>query len=170
VILKSFIEFPSDRDLSASLRGGAFTRDPARVMSSLFADVRRFRVFLLPSKRRDSMRQLSLVILLAVIAVMLVGGTGVERSVAAQSSRGSSLTAVPGAMGSLDPTGPYEVVQGWPKDLSTLPGNERWTFGAGQGVFAESPDRVFYIQRGQLPVLPQGGGRRGNPLPRSGRT
>ena len=58
------------------------------------------------------MRRHWLVILLAVIAVVLVGGTAVERSVAAQSSRGSSLTAVPGAIGSLDPTGPYEVVAG----------------------------------------------------------
>ena len=116
------------------------------------------------------MRQHGLVIFLAVIAAILVGGTAVERSVAAQSSRGSSLTAVSGAIGSLDPTGPYEVVPGWPKDLSTLPGNERWTFGAGQGVFAESPDRVFYIQRGQLPVLPQAGGRRGNPLPQAPRS
>ena len=107
--------------------------------------------------------------MLAVLAAaVLVGDTAVERSVAAQSSRGSSLTAVPGAVGFLDPTGPYEVVPGWPKDLSTLPGNEKWTFGAGQGVFAESPDRVYYIQRGQLPVLPQAGGRRGNPLPQIG--
>jgi sugar lactone lactonase YvrE len=64
-------------------------------------------------------------------------------------------SAVPGAIGSLDVTGPYEVVRDWPKDLSTLPGNEKWTWGAGQGVFAESPDRVYYVQRGQLPVLPR---------------
>jgi hypothetical protein len=107
-------------------------------------------------------------VLAVVAAALVVGDTAVERSVAAQSSRGSSLTAVPDAVGFLDPTGPYEVVLGWPKDLSTLPGNERWTFGAGQGVFAESPDRVYYIQRGQLPVLPQAGGRRGNPLPQIG--
>jgi DNA-binding beta-propeller fold protein YncE len=50
-------------------------------------------------------------------------------------------------------TGPYDVVADWPKDLSTLPGNEKWTWGAGQGVFAESPNRVFVVQRGQLPVL-----------------
>src|SRR5262245_7459340 len=108
--------------------------------------------------------------LLALIAAaVLAGNSVVERSVAAQSSRGSSVTAVPNAIGFLDPTGPYEVVPGWPKDLSTLPGNEKWTFGAGQGVFAESPDRVYYIQRGQLPVLPQPAGRgRGNPLPQIG--
>src|SRR5688572_25503689 len=84
--------------------------------------------------------------------------------VEAQTTGTSGVAAVPGAIGSLDPTGPYDVVVGWPKDISTLPGNEKWTFGAGQGVFAESPDRVIYIQRGQLPVLPQGG-RGGTPLP-----
>jgi hypothetical protein len=114
------------------------------------------------------MRHWATTVLAVLAAAVLVGDTAVERSVAAQSSRGSSLTAVPGAVGFLDPTGPYEVVPGWPKDLSTLPGNEGWTFGAGQGVFAESPDRVYYIQRGQLPVLPQAGGRRGNPLPQIG--
>ena len=107
-------------------------------------------------------------VLTVIAAALLVGDTAVEKSVAAQSGRGGNLSAVPGAVGFLDPTGPYEVVPGWPKDLSTLPGNEKWTFGAGQGVFAESPDRVYYIQRGELPVLPQAGGRRGNPLPQIG--
>ena len=88
--------------------------------------------------------------------------------VEAQTRGTSGVAAVPGAIGTLDPTGPYEVVPGWPKDLSTLPGNEKWTFGAGQGVFAESPDRVYYIQRGQLPVLPQPTGRGGTPLPQIG--
>jgi hypothetical protein len=43
----------------------------------------------------------------------------------------------------MDPFGPYQVAANWPKDISTLPGNEKWTWGAGQGVFAESPDRVI---------------------------
>ena len=44
-------------------------------------------------------------------------------------------------------------MRGWPKDISTLPGNEKWTHGAGQGVFAESPNRVFMLFRGELPKL-----------------
>ncbi len=60
---------------------------------------------------------------------------------------------MPGAIGSQDLTGPYEVVKGWPKDISTLPGNEKWTYGAGQGVFAESPNRVFMLFRGELPKI-----------------
>ena len=96
------------------------------------------------------MRQHWATTVLAVIAAaVVVGDTAVERSVAAQSSRGSSLTAVPGAVGFLDPTGPYEVVPGWPKDLSTLPGNERWTFGAAPADVRErhQPFTITYARR-----------------------
>ena len=34
---------------------------------------------------------------------------------------------------------------GWPKPLSSVPGVGKWTWGAGQGVFAESPNRVFVL-------------------------
>ena len=32
------------------------------------------------------------------------------------------------------------AVAGWPKDLSTLPGHEKWTYGGARGIFAESPE------------------------------
>ena len=35
----------------------------------------------------------------------------------------------------------------------TIKGHEGWTFGAGQSVFAESPNRIFVLQRGELPAL-----------------
>ena len=49
--------------------------------------------------------------------------------------------------------GQYEIVKGWPKDISTLPGNEKWTYGAGQSVYAESPNRIFMLYRGELPNI-----------------
>ena len=52
--------------------------------------------------------------------------------------------------GGQDPFGPYQPVPDWPNDISTLPGNEGWTWGAIQGIFAESSDRIFVIQRGVL--------------------
>jgi len=52
--------------------------------------------------------------------------------------------------GGQDPFGPYEPAPDWPKDISTLLGNEGWTWGAIQGIFAESSDRIFVIQRGVL--------------------
>jgi DNA-binding beta-propeller fold protein YncE len=70
-----------------------------------------------------------------------------------QAGAGPRFAAVPGQRGGQDIFGPYEVVADWPKDLSTLPGHEGWTFGAGQSVFAESPNRVFVLQRGELPVV-----------------
>src|SRR4029453_10909655 len=98
---------------------------------------------------------------IAITAALLVGYVAANRTVPAQaqSSGPAHFAAVANDLGSLESTGPYEVVPNWPKDLSTLPGKEKWTFGAGQGVFAESPDRVYYIKRGSLPVIaPQGRG------------
>src|ERR1700687_1384038 len=71
--------------------------------------------------------------------------------VEAQSKPGTGFAAVPGELGSQDLTGAYEVVKNWPQDISTLPGNEKWTWGAGESVFAESPNRVYLLFRGELP-------------------
>ena len=65
----------------------------------------------------------------------------------------AGFAAVAGERGGQDQTGPYEVVRDWPKPLSQLPGHEKWTFGAAQGIFAETPNRVFLLQRGELPNL-----------------
>ncbi len=58
--------------------------------------------------------------------------------------------------GGEEETGPYEVVPGWPRPLH----QDRWTWGSTAGVWAESPNRVFVFQRGELPVLdnPMGSG------------
>ena len=48
----------------------------------------------------------------------------------------TSIAAIPGQKGGQDVFGGYEVVAGWPKDLSTIPGNEAWTFGAGSSANA----------------------------------
>src|SRR5438270_6576005 len=65
----------------------------------------------------------------------------------------ASFSAVPGAIGAEDISGPYEVQRGWPKDLSTLPGHDKWTFGGARGIFAESPNRVFLLGGGELPNI-----------------
>jgi sugar lactone lactonase YvrE len=71
--------------------------------------------------------------------------------IVAQERSATSFAAVPGTPGGQDMFGAYDIVPGWPKPLSQLPGHEKWTYGAGQSVFAESPDRVFILQRGELP-------------------
>ncbi len=74
-------------------------------------------------------------------------------SVQVDSTEPSSFSAVPGAIGAQDISGPYEVVQGWPQDLASLPGHEAWTYGGARGIFAESPDRVFLLGGGELPNI-----------------
>jgi hypothetical protein len=50
--------------------------------------------------------------------------------------------------------GPYRVDPNWPKPLATLfPEEKGWTWGAVQGIFAQNPDRIFVVMRGELPDL-----------------
>jgi hypothetical protein len=94
-------------------------------------------------------------IALAVIfAAGFVAGSKLS-PVQAKDKPGTSFAAVPGEMGGQDIFGPYDVVKGWPKDISTLPGNEKWTWGAGQSVYAESPNRIYLLFRGELPNIPR---------------
>lgn len=51
--------------------------------------------------------------------------------------------------GGEDLTGPYNVVEDW---FKPLPWHNGWTFGLVAGVFAETPDRIFVLQGGDLPV------------------
>src|SRR5947209_11071177 len=84
---------------------------------------------------------LALTILLAALAL-------------AQGQKNAPTAAlIPGEKGGQDMFGGYDVVKGWPNDISTVPGNEKWTFGAGQAVYAESPNRVFMLFRGELPNI-----------------
>ena len=71
----------------------------------------------------------------------------------AQAKAETSFAAVPGQKGVQDVFGAYDVDPNWPQPLSALPGNEKWTWGSGEGVFAENPDRVFILQRGELPNI-----------------
>src|SRR5438094_8061132 len=102
------------------------------------------------------MRKFSLLlfIILAIPLVIVVGNT--YRVVLAQAQgqkAGPGFAAIAGAKGGQDIFGPYDVVAGWPKDISTVPGNEKWTYGARQSVYAKSPNRVFMRYSGELPNI-----------------
>jgi sugar lactone lactonase YvrE len=64
-----------------------------------------------------------------------------------------NFAAIPSEKGGQDVFGAYDIAKDWPKPLSGLPGNEKWTWGSGEGVFAESPNRVYILQRGELPNI-----------------
>jgi NHL repeat len=92
--------------------------------------------------------------LCAAIAGCLAGFEFAHQSAAVEAgSPGAGFAAIPDQVGGEDMFGAYNVVKDWPKDISTLPGNEKWTWGAGQSIFAESPDRIYVLQRGELPNI-----------------
>jgi len=95
----------------------------------------------------------SLLIALVVAAAAVVLVVGHRPPVVQAQATPMSHAIFPDQKGGQDMFGAYEIVKGWPKDISTVPGNEKWTYGAGQGVYAESPNRVFMLFRGELPNI-----------------
>lgn len=92
--------------------------------------------------------------LLAIATALAIAGCQVAPKPAEQAPPpAAGFAAVASQKGGQDQTGPYDVVADWPKPLSQLPGHEKWTWGAVQSIFAESPNRVFILQRGELPKL-----------------
>lgn len=97
-----------------------------------------------------------LLVIFAAIAGIILGSSMAGRDVVdsdQDETVETGFSAIPGTIGGQDQTGPYEVVTDWPKPLSQLDGHDDWTWGAVQGIFAESPDRVFILMRGELPEL-----------------
>jgi len=80
----------------------------------------------------------------------VIGSTSVAE---AKPKDDTGFAAVPGQKGGQDVFGAYDIAKDWPKPLSGVPGNEKWTWGSGEGVFAESPNRVYMLQRGELPNI-----------------
>ncbi len=59
----------------------------------------------------------------------------------AQAKSDLSFAAVPGQKGVQDVFGAYDVDPNWPQPLSALPGNEQWSWGSAEGIFAENPPK-----------------------------
>ena len=92
----------------------------------------------------------------AVAAIAFVAGaiaTSKMISVQAQAKPGFGFAALAGERVGQDVDGPYQVDPNWPKPITALPGHEKWTYGAVESVFAESPNRVFILERGEIPAM-----------------
>jgi sugar lactone lactonase YvrE len=91
-----------------------------------------------------------------LLVILVVGSqTG---HVQEQDLPGAGFAAIPGQIGGQDAFGPYDVVENWPKPMSeSLPGHEGWTYSVTMDVFAENPDRVFLVQKGELPIMERPG-------------
>jgi hypothetical protein len=92
---------------------------------------------------------IAVALIVAIVGGYLAGG----RSAADAPVAEPRFAAVPTEKGGQDLFGAYDVDADWPKDIATLPDHEGWTFGAGQSVFAESPNRIIVLQRGELPNI-----------------
>jgi hypothetical protein len=78
--------------------------------------------------------------------------------VAAGAAAAVVLTAQQAAeRGGQEEFGPYEIVENWPQPLPDGPDGVKhagWTWGSVGAVFAETPDRIWIAQRGELPLPP----------------
>jgi hypothetical protein len=100
------------------------------------------------------MNRRTLIFMIVTVGIFMICLSSIRLvRVRGQARPGASFAAVPGEKGGQDIFGPYEVVPDWPQPLSQLPGHENWTWGTMNSVFAESPDRVFVVQRGEMPLL-----------------
>jgi len=85
----------------------------------------------------------------ALLASVLLGNW--LGRVQGQQPAGAGFAAIPGQKGGQDIFGPYDVVRNWPKPMSdSLPNHEKFTWSTTMDVFAESPNRVFLVQKGEL--------------------
>ena len=74
-----------------------------------------------------------------------------DRVAGQQTPPGTGFAAIPGVKGGQDIFGPYDVVRNWPKPMSdSLPNHDKFTWSTTMDVFAESPNRVFLVQKGEL--------------------
>ena len=82
----------------------------------------------------------TLIVVLTLVIGLVLGfavGSRMTSGVQGQTvSTDTAFSAVPAAIGAEDVSGPYEVAEGWPKDLSTLPGHEKWR---GKGHLCRKP-------------------------------
>ena len=91
--------------------------------------------------------------MIVTFAIGLIGAYFAGNQAVVAQSGAQSHAAVPSERGGQDIWGAYEPAVGWPKELADLPGHGQWTWGAGQSIFAESPDRVYGLMRGELPNI-----------------
>ncbi len=96
---------------------------------------------------------------LGLSACLIISGcdneTATESAPMSKPAPAPTVTAAPTPTIQAVDMGDYEVVLNWPKplpddDLS----HDGWTWGSGAGVFAESPDKVWVAQRGEIELPP----------------
>jgi streptogramin lyase len=86
-----------------------------------------------------------------VVALLVLSGCGAGEAA-------PSAAEGPIVKGGMDETGPYDVVVGWQKPAKNH--GDQWTWGVGASVFADTPDRILVLTRGDVPRDPMSNERR----------
>jgi NHL repeat-containing protein len=106
-----------------------------------------------------SARTWSRIVPLAVVVVAFAAFVSCNAPENGNGSEAASASGTPAQeRGGQDEFGPYEVVANWPQPLPDGPDgvkHEGWTWGSVGAIYAETPDRIWIAQRGELP-LPAG--------------
>jgi DNA-binding beta-propeller fold protein YncE len=108
--------------------------------------------------RHDRSRRMIVVLFVASLAVSVMPTASVRSFQSGSPVRPSTQPSVTVEKGGQEEFGPYEVVENWPQPLPDGPDgvkHDGWTWGSVGAVFAETPDRIWIAQRGELP-LPAG--------------
>ena len=96
--------------------------------------------------------------LAATPALLLVASVVLTSSPARQpESLAAAGAALAQEKGGQEEFGPYDVVENWPQPLQDGADGVKhagWTWGSVGAVFAETPDRIWIAQRGELPLPP----------------
>ncbi len=101
---------------------------------------------------RSRLRRGSLAVVAALVAFVGYRALANDPSEAVLAAQASTSER-----GGQDEFGPYEPVANWPQPLADGPDgvtHAGWTWGSTGAVFAETPDRIWIVQRGELPLPP----------------
>ena len=95
--------------------------------------------------------------LIASLTLAACESPGAEPAASASTPQAAASAAATAEKGGQEEFGPYELVENWPQPLPDGPDgvkHDGWTWGSVGAVYAETPDRIWIAQRGELPLPP----------------
>lgn len=111
------------------------------------------------------MRRYAVLLATALFSLLMLFLFGVRLAPAQGQPQSSDMAGTVPDKGGQEQSGQYEVVRDWPKPLTSLPGHEKWTWGSPEGIFPQNPNRIYVVERGELPALTR---MKNTPIPQFG--
>jgi hypothetical protein len=96
-------------------------------------------------------------LLATALAAAIAVGIGSRTASAQRGGGGGAAAASTDGRGGQEEFGPYDPVPNWPLPLADADDgvkHEGWTWGSIGAVYAETPDRIWFAMRGELPLPP----------------